>query len=310
MAKRQYMTTDYFFERIKDNPNYPNMDILTKEIHGGKTRIKCKCKVCTHEWETNVEHLVYGKTGCPKCKGTLKITNDEFLTRMKEMHPLIVPLDNYVNNSTKISLYCTECTNVWKAKPSHLFDGHGCPVCGAIKNGLGRTKKHDDFVDEMKSLNANIQIIGKYTNSQTHIKCKCLICGETWDSKPNNLLNGYGCPICATSKGEQRIAEFLDSLDIQYERQKKFSSCKNKKELPFDFYISKYNIAIEYDGKQHFEPVDWGFHDEELMIANFDDLQKRDGIKNKYCEDNGIKLIRIPYTEFDNIEMILSENLN
>jgi very-short-patch-repair endonuclease len=124
------------------------------------------------------------------------------------------------------------------------------------------------------------------------------------------LLNGCGCPKCATSKGEQRIADFLDVLNIQYERQKKFACCKNKRELPFDFYISERNMAIEYDGKQHFEPVDWGFHDEELMIANFNDLQKRDRIKNKYCEDNGIKLIRIAYTEFDNIEKILSENLS
>ena len=72
----------------------------------------------------------------------------------------------------------------------------------------------------------------------------------------------------------------------------------------FDFYIRKLNLIIEYDGQQHFEPVEkFGGQDA------FKRTQYRDDIKNKYCLENGINLIRIPYWDYKNIEKILDEKL-
>ena len=75
--------------------------------------------------------------------------------------------------------------------------------------------------------------------------------------------------------------------------------------MPFDFYLPKYNILIEYDGKQHFLYGGFG-----IDLLEFMNLKYRDNIKTKYCEDNNIKLIRIPYWEFDNVEKILELELN
>lgn len=79
--------------------------------------------------------------------------------------------------------------------------------------------------------------------------------------------------------------------------------------MPFDFYIPSQNIAIEYDGEQHFQPVNLGGISDESAMKEFRLTQKRDAIKNQYCQTNGIQLIRIPYTQFDSIETILNQQL-
>ena len=93
--------------------------------------------------------------------------------------------------------------------------------------------------------------------------------------------------------------------NILYEREKQFKDCRDKQVLPFDFYLPDYNLCIEYDGEQHFKEVKW-FGGKE----GFEKRVKHDNMKNKYCEDNNINLLRIPYTEFENIENILKQAIN
>ena len=99
----------------------------------------------------------------------------------------------------------------------------------------------------------------------------------------------------------------MDSHKIKYTPQKRFDDCKDIKPLPFDFYLSDYNTCIEYDGQQHFEPVDFSGKRENLAQQQFEKTQYHDKIKNKYCEDNNIRLLRIPY--FKNIEEELNNFL-
>jgi hypothetical protein len=108
-------------------------------------------------------------------------------------------------------------------------------------------------------------------------------------------LSGKGCPHCQESHGERCIRQWLEQKNMQYTCQKTFSDCRNQKPLPFDFYLPAYNACIEYDGEQHFRPVDF-FGGAE----NFERRKHNDLIKTKYCEDNNIRLLRIPY--YKNIE--------
>ena len=103
------------------------------------------------------------------------------------------------------------------------------------------------------------------------------------------------------SKGENIIDNYLKSVNINYIRQYKFDNCKNKRKLPFDFYIPDYNVCIEYDGIQHYESVKrFGGVDNLLKI------QQKDKIKNEYCLNNNIRLIRIKYNEniYDKLSFI------
>lgn len=72
--------------------------------------------------------------------------------------------------------------------------------------------------------------------------------------------------------------------------------------MPFDFYIKEFNLCIEFDGEQHYRENNY-FGGNNI----FKETQKRDKIKNKYCKDNDINLLRIPYWELDSVEDILDE---
>jgi len=106
--------------------------------------------------------------------------------------------------------------------------------------------------------------------------------------KINSHLCGSGCPFCKESKGERFISNYLEKEKIIFEKQYKFDDCRNILPLPFDFYLPKYNTCIEFNGKQHYEPVSI-FGGEEV----FKNQQERDEIKKEYCKQNNIPLVII-----------------
>lgn len=118
-----------------------------------------------------------------------------------------------------------------------------------------------------------------------------------------NIQNKRCCPLCKDkiiSKGEKEISNLLDSKKIKYYQHFYFNDCVNPKtnyRLSFDFYLPDYNYCIEYDGRQHFESNNYFCHDSLL------DRQYRDNLKNQYCQNKGIKLIRIPYTKLGKITL-------
>ena len=128
--------------------------------------------------------------------------------------------------------------------------------------------------------------------------------GHAFKMKFYNFKKGNRCPVCRESKGERRVGDFLRKNNIKYERQYTFKNCKFKNVLPFDFYLPDYNICIEFDGRQHYEIIDYFGG-----LDGFIDTKIRDAIKTVYCKNNNIKLLRIPYWEFDNIEYILNKQL-
>jgi very-short-patch-repair endonuclease len=105
---------------------------------------------------------------------------------------------------------------------------------------------------------------------------------------------------CLKSRSERRISIWLDKHEILYERQKIFDGCKNINPLRFDFYIPAINTVIEYDGEFHYMEING-------IPNDYEQQQTNDRIKDKYCEDNGIRIVRIPYWEKENIEAILSK---
>lgn len=141
-----------------------------------------------------------------------------------------------------------------------------------------------------------------YIKNQIKVIINCPIHGD-FEQRPLSHLQGNGCPNCSESKGEKIIAKYLDKNNISYYRQHKFDDCKNIFQLPFDFYIPKYRTCIEFDGKQHYEPADFFGG-----IEAFEKLKTNDRIKDDYCEDNFINIIRIRYDQMYKIDSILNES--
>jgi len=149
-----------------------------------------------------------------------------------------------------------------------------------------------------------------YVNSSTNVIIICNDHNVDFFQTPTNHLSGwFGCPHCTykktrISKGEHIIKEFLEKNKIKYVFQKRFDDCKHQKTLRFDFWLPEFMTLIEYDGEQHFISVDhWGGK------QGLEERQIKDKIKNDYVSENGINLLRIPYTEINNISDILNDFL-
>ena len=131
---------------------------------------------------------------------------------------------------------------------------------------------------------------------------KCLKCGHEWKISPNKLITErQGCPVCNSTKGENRIIKFLQDHNINFVFQMKFDDLKYKSNLYYDFYIPSLNTLIEYDGEFHYFDI--------FENGSFETSLIRDELKNKYAISNNIDLIRIPYWDFNNIESILTQKL-
>ena len=267
------------------------------EYKNAKTKVKIGC-IEHGEFEQTPNKHLQGK-GCPKCIGRNK-TTEEFIKEAKKVHG-----DKYNYSSTeyngsmiKVKIGCPIHGEFEQNPNSHLY-GKGCPKC------IGRNKTTDDFIIEAKAVHGDKYdySLVEYIDAKTKVKIGCPVHG-IFEQNPSNHLNGQGCPICNNSKGEIIISNYLSINKIDFITQYKFKECKNIRSLPFDFYLPKYNMCIEFDGKQHFESIE-KFGGEEALLKNME----RDNIKNKYCIDNNIKLLRIRYDQIDNIENILNKNI-
>ena len=159
------------------------------------------------------------------------------------------------------------------------------------------------IVNQTAGIDLTNQVFGKWTvlyktdkrsvNGGIYWHCKCE-CGQEKDVLGQSLRAGKSSS-CGNhsniSRGNVKIMEILDKNGIEYEIEKKFSTCADHNPLPFDFYVNN-KYLIEYDGEQHFDknsPFDYEY------------THKHDLIKSKWCKDNNIQLIRIPYTHYDNL---------
>ena len=210
---------------------------------------------------------------------------------------------NYINNNSDIIITC-KIHGDFKINPYHHLKGIGCSKCSG-----NYRKTNDEFISECEKIHNNKYdySLTNHINNKTKVKIICKKHG-LFLQNPSHHINGHGCPICNSSKGETKVREILNKYKINFIEQKKFSNCKNKQKnrfLRFDFYLIDFNICIEYDGVQHFNPTSsWG------GIQQFLRTSENDRIKNKFCKKNNIKLKRISYKSFNQIEKIIEKIIN
>ena len=141
-----------------------------------------------------------------------KRTHEQFIEDMNRINPNIEILNKYVKAKIKVKCRCKLDGYEWEATPDNLLRNRGCPMCGnkIISNKL--SKSHDDFINEIKEINPNIEILGEYVNNYTKIKCKCKIDGYEWYAIPNNLISKkQGCPKCGGTM-KKTHEEFIEKM--------------------------------------------------------------------------------------------------
>lgn len=142
-------------------------------------------------------------------------------------------------------------------------------------------------------------------------KFYCEDCGKEFETSLNSIsqnVRSMKCRDCTSSKGEQKIKEYLIKNNINFIPQKTFNELKGVRNslLSYDFYLPKYNLLIEYQGEQHEKYNDFFYK----RVENFKIQLEHDERKRRYAKDNNIKLLEIWYYNFNDIESILLSTLN
>lgn len=291
------MNKDEFISKAKLIED-KNNDYSKVEYVNNKTKVCIICPIHGEFWVRPNDFLnghMCKYCGIEKRSKKRTCSTDKFVSRAKLLFPQYdYSLVCYKNSHDKIWLTCP-IHGDFEIKPYHLLNGHGCKKCG--QNATHDFQRKDKFV----FISEGIKIHGdkydyskvEYVNTETKV---CLIChehGEFWITPHAHLSGKQGCPICNESKLEKELRVFLSANNIEHISKKRFKWL-GKQHL--DFYLPKYNVAIECQGIQHFESVKYFGGDE-----SFKERLERDKRKKKLCEENNVPVLYYSEYNYDGV---------
>ena len=304
------------FPEIAKEWNYDRNKKLPDEyLSGSNQKVWWICSVpkcgTAHIWKTKINYRTLNKLNCPFCYGKKPCPCG--CNSFERKFPDIAKEWNYDRNEKSPEEYLpgSEEKVWWKCKKSDCGTAHewqariwsrtgkgrtGCPFCVNHKicpcecNSLKNT--FPELIEEW-NYNRNQKKPEEFVSkSDKKVWWKCSECRYEWRATIHNRTLGTNCPKCHSSKGEKFIAKLLTVLKVPFIVQKTFEGCRDKGLLKFDFYLTDLYACIEYDGIQHFEPIEYFSGEEGLQKR-----QKRDRIKNKYCKKEKIPLLRVKYDQ-------------
>lgn len=245
------------------------------------------------KYDIRLSTLLNGNGNCNKCSGYSRLISEQVIKERinNKFEGKIKPISSYKGAQVPMEFICTEGHKFTRTFNSLMFGNihDACPICSRNELSLERTKTMEEFKKEF------YDIFGKddydlsesvYTKANEPITIKCNICGEYFTKTPYLLLKGFGCNNHGNrfkSSMEQEIENMLMENKIEYIKQYRVDWLNNKS---LDFYLPTYNTAIECQGKQHFESVEYFGG-----IEEFEKRKLRDKIKFKECIDNNVRLL-------------------
>lgn len=302
---------EQFKKEIVNKYNRDDFEILsyTKRTH--PIVIKCNCGNIFTLDRANRLLDQSRKNICPKCLIKKQPLQQEKSKNYQHKYNFwyekigqkkYIVLEPYLCYSKSIKLKCKKCGSVTYRKIKSLLQKSECLVCELKCN----TKKTDQvFKQQILELEGTDYIsLDEYKGAHVKIKIKHK-CGFIYETTPDNFLSrGRRCPKCGKfeSKGEKVIEKFLLTKNIEFESQKRFEDFKK---YPYDFYLPSFNLLIEYNGIQHYEPVDF-FGGEEQLIKQ----KEIDKNKYKYATDEIGQILIISYIDYNNINNVLHNYLS
>ena len=350
-------------------------DYSLVEYKNTEIKVSIICKI-HGEFQQAPRHHFAGK-GCSKCakeilKNSRRHSINYFVSKSNNVHNFRYKYDQvkYVNNYTKVTIYCPLHKSFDQTPAVHLRGG-GCYKCARIEIAKQKAKTKEQFIEEANLIHCQKYDYSllEYKNNAENIKIICPTHGEfyqcpfihlngsgckecSYDSKrysteeficlcngihlnkynynktvyknsgekvtvncpkhgyfeiaTSNHIKGQGCPMCRESNGERMIRQHLESLNVPYERQKKFKTCKRIRSLPFDFCIKfKLPILIEYQGNQHYNKNCRWFKQND----GWEKIQESDKIKYDWALANNTPLLIIPHWNKEHIPQLVDEFL-
>ena len=300
-------TTEEFIEHAKA-VHGDKYDYSKVEYKNSRNKVCIICPEHGEFWQLANAHL-QGQN-CPECgkinqAKNITISNEELLTRFRKIHGDTYDYDfsECSKNNRKVNIFCKVHKYWFKQWIWHHLDGHKCKLCSS---GGGKYTT-EEFIIKAKEVHGNLYNYDKvqYVDKETPVEIVCEKHGSFWQ-KPHNHINGCGCQTCKATKTQLKLFNLLKTTFPEeqwlWEYQTPWLGLQR-----FDIYNKRCNLAIEYNGKQHYEPVEC-FGGEKA----YEFTVERDKLKIEKCKNNNCTLYIVKYDEFDNEKIIddISKILN
>lgn len=291
-----------YYHFLESKSNYSLINIISH--NGSRSILSIKCNLDNCIWNPSYTQFVRGRSNCPRCSGSEVLSDAMVIERLDEVtkHTNISYEILSINGSkTSLKATCDIHNYTWNSNYRKLYlSKSGCPLCG------GNVKLSDsvvfDRINELSKSKGYTIINIVYNGYYSNIKLNCNKHGSWMTSYDNFYTSKTNCPRCSQEENESKpvkdITRILIENNVDFIKEHTFDECRNQRKLPFDFYLPKYNQIIEYDGIHHFKSIKFWGGDDGLIQT-----QTNDEIKNNFCANNNINLLRIKYDE-NHIEKI------
>jgi hypothetical protein len=302
------LTTEEFIEKAR-KVHGDKYDYSLVEYNGNRKKVKIICPVHGVFIQSSKGHL--NGNGCPECKHEetgkrLRKTKEDFINESRKIHgdKYDYSLVEYKDASTKVKIICP-VHGIFEQYPHDHLKCHGCIKCSGVYR-----RNTEDFITRSKKIHGSKYdySLVEYKNADTKVKIICPFHG-VFEQRSIDHLRGNGCQKCKEYSTEKDIERILKKENISNITQKTFIWLKDERCMTLDFYIPKYNVAIECQGIQHFKPI-------ELFggIQNYEYTVNHDQKKRELCEQHGIKVFyyanykyKFPYKVYTNPEELIND---
>ena len=287
-----------------------------EKIDGVKSIVNVKCKKCNnistflfHNFKNRIDTSIK----CFYCESKKFMNNEKFLylfNKRKDANEYYF-IDEYQKNQIPIKVKHLKCGLIFMVRPNDLLHNNAkCPKCS---NRYKYT--FDDLKKRISDIDSNYELLDANQDSKGHIKIKSNVkirhnvCGKEFEIIAHNFIHNHQRCRCEIneklknilkdsrenlSEGVRNIKNVLDSYNVEYQMEKKFEWLKYKKKMRLDFFLPEYNIAIEFDGKQHYMTN----KSNKIITQNdVNDNKFRDKLKDKLCKEHNINIIRYNYLD-------------
>ena len=292
MAKK--LTQKEFIERTKmvhgDKYDYSKVEYVNNS-----TPVYIICSKHGEFYQKPHDHL--SGCGCKKCaiehkKSIFRTSKSTFISKAKQVHGDKYDYSKieYINNHTKVCIICPKHGEFWQTPENHLH--YGCNKCGYESSKIKNREGIENIINRCTKTHGNKYDYSLVDKDIVSDKIK-IICKKhgIFEQQALYHINGGGCPHCIKSALEEEIEKTLINNNISF-KHKTHPKWLGKLEL--DFYLPEYNIAIECQGRQHYEAIDYFGG-----ASKFDYTKKCDAHKQQLCKKNGVKLLY--FTHYDKI---------
>jgi hypothetical protein len=300
--------TKLFIEKAR-NVHGDKYDYTQSVYNGNKNKIKIICKEHGEFYQTPLDHYGQKKCGCRKCSGLFKMDIHSFIIKSNIIHKSRYDYSKvvFIDRITPVEIICKIHGSFFQTPKNHLShtSGHGCSKCKADSTKNRFSMMSDEFENRANKIHNNYYSYPeKYINIEKPLKIICPLHGEFYQ-RPNNHLKGHGCAECKQYKCEKITGKIIEELFGIKPTHNHIIRLSNRKRLYIDYFFNVKGVdyAVEYNGLQHYQPVEFFGG-----LKGHKEAVRRDKIKEEWCKNNNTRLITIDgrlYNDYESIKQYI-----